>query len=167
MQMAINQDGLYELIIQNDQSHRDSHQRLRGDVSRIDEALEVLGESHQTNKARLAKLEAALELSAQSPIDVNKLVATPKIVASIVFVIVGMVGSMWAITADLRSDVRNVLTLMASEQRVSDANAKLIDANNRELKDALDQIRRRQDLLTLQYQELKDKLTAQAPRAPR
>jgi DNA anti-recombination protein RmuC len=58
------------------------------------------------------------------------------------------------ITAQLASDVRNILTSMEAEKRVSDANAKLAEANNATLSKTIDEIKKLQQLQQLQIAEI-------------
>lgn len=168
--MAMSHDGFLELLDATDQKHAEAHKRLRLDFRelelRMDESLKVLGDRLVANQVRLNDVATL----ASTPVDVTKLVLTPKIVATIVTVILTVFGGMWATTTGLRSDLRDILTRMASEQRVSDANAKLIELNNatinralesnaRELKDSIASVNKRQELLSLQYAELKDSIT--------
>ena len=166
----VNRAGLLELISKADEKHDDAHKRLRGDFRELEERLEVssklLADKINANSAKIAELSAL----ATTPIDITKLVATPKIIASIVITALSVAGVMWAANGGLRSDVRDILTRMATEQRVSDANAKLLELNNvtiksaltdntREMKASLEAISKRQDLLTLQYNELNSQIT--------
>lgn len=163
----VNPAGLLELLEQADHKHDDAHRRLRTDLRelelRIDDGLKLLAEKQQTVNTRITEL-------VNTPVDVTKLVLTPKIVVSVVIVVLSISGGMWAANGGLRSDVRDILTRMATEQRVSDANSKLVEVNNatvnralenntRELKDALASVNKRQDLLTLQYNQLSEQLT--------
>jgi hypothetical protein len=164
---TINRAGLLELITLNDHKHDEAHRRMRSDFreleQRCEDAQKLLAEKIHANTSRLVELST-------TPVDVTKLVATPKIIASIVGTALLVAGGMWASNGGLRSDVRDILTRMSSEQRVTDANAKLIEANNatikvaladntREMRDALATISKRQDLLTLQYNELNSQIT--------
>lgn len=164
--MAVNHDGFLELLDQTDQKHAEAHQRLRTDLreleSRTDDALRLLRDAMAT-KSQVADM-------ANEPIDVTKLVLTPKIVASIIFVVVGIAGGMWASTSGLRSDLRDMATQLKSDQRVADERAlrvsdnydvikEALSNNSREMKESIAEIKRRQDMLTLQYNELNDKIT--------
>lgn len=163
----VNQAGILELLDQIDQKHDEAHKRLRHDFRDLDEhladGLRAVSDKQQAMKDRINEL-------ATTPVDVTKLVLTPKIVVSVVVMVVAISGAMWAQNAGLRSDVRDILTRMDTEKRVSDVNAKLIEnnslvisrgleANSRELKDSIAAVNKRQELLTLQYQQLAEQLT--------
>lgn len=165
--MAVNRDGILELIDQTDLKHADAHKRLRDDFAkfeeRVDDALKLFSDRQQSIMSRLSDL-------VNTPVDITKVVATPKIIIGIVVTIVSVFGGVWAVTSDLRSDVRDILTRMQSEQRVTDANAKLLELNNatinralesnaRELKDSIAAVNKRQELLQLQYAQLNDQMT--------
>jgi hypothetical protein len=163
----INIAGLLELLDQHNRKHDEAHRRLREDLRELElkivEGLKQLIEKQQQNSGRIDTL-------VNTPVDAAKLMLTPRIVFTIVVVVLSISVSFWASNSGLRSDVRDILTRMASEQRVSDANAKLLEVNNvtiktaldnntREMKDSLAIISKRQDLLTLQYNELNSQLT--------
>lgn len=163
----INIAGLLELIDQHNAKHDDAHRRLRTDLraleQQVEDSLKLLVEKQHAINGRL-------ETVASTPVDVTKLVLRPPVLFAVVAVVLSISVGFWASNSGLRSDVRDILTRMASEQRVSDANAKLIEVNNatikaalenntREMKDSLAIISKRQDLLTLQYNELNSQIT--------
>jgi hypothetical protein len=163
----INYAGLLELLQHTDEKHDEAHKRLRESYreldQRLDDGLRLLADKQHASNTRLTEM-------ATTPVDVTKLVLTPRIVASVVAIVLAISGAMWAQNAGLRSDVRDILTRMDSEKRVTDANAKLLEVNSttinralennaRELKDAIAAVNKRQDLLTLQYNQLNDQLT--------
>lgn len=171
----INLAGLLELIDEHNQKHDAAHKRLRDDLRELEEkvadGLRPLVEQQHAHGSRLDAL-------ANTPIDVSKVMFAPKVVVAIITVVLSISVGMWASNSGLRSDVRDILTRMASEQRVSDANAKLLEVNNstiktalenntRELKDSLATISKRQDLLTLQYNELASQITRLTARGER
>lgn len=167
MLMSVNAEGLLEILDQYDKKHVEAHQRLRTDFRDLDErvadSLRLLNEKQNATNTKLTELVS-------TPLDVTKVVLSPKIVGTIIGILVVFLGGLWGTNSGLRSDVRDILTRMAVEQRVSDANAKLLETNNavvsraiesntREMKDSLATISKRQDLLTLQYNQLNDQIT--------
>ncbi len=171
----VNQAGVLELVYQNDHKHDEAHRRLRHSVTELEERW---SEAVRRMAAEQHALSVRFSEFAATPVDVNKMVFTPKIVIGVVVMVVGIAASMWTINAGLRSDVRDILTRMASEQRVSDANAKMIEQNSntinralensaREMKASIDAVNKRQDLLTLQYQQLSEQLTKLAAQRER
>lgn len=179
MLMAVNREGVMAIIDDMDQKHLEAHKRLRKEYEDIEakmaEGFKTLSDGQMLNRARIAEQEQAIKALASTPIDATKLVMTPKIVASIVFVVVGLSGGMWASTSGLRSDVRDILTRMASEQRVADANAKLLEVNNttisraleansKEMKESLGAVTRRQELQQYEIQQLKETIMKLAAR---
>lgn len=163
----INLAGLLELIDEHNKKHDEAHKRLREDFreleSKVTDAIRPIVEKQQTIHGRVEAL-------ANAPVDVSKVMFAPRVVFAIITVVLSLSVGFWASNSGLRSDVRDILTRMASEQRVSDSNAKLLELNNttinralenntREMKDALATIGKRQDLLTLQYNQLNDQIT--------
>jgi hypothetical protein len=112
-----------ELIDGHDQKHDQAHKRLRDDFRELDFKVA------DAIKALHAKVEATEDVVvklANTPVDITNVVMTPKIVASIVFVVVGIAGGMWASTSGLRAGIDRIDTQIKSDQRVADANAKNI-----------------------------------------
>jgi hypothetical protein len=56
--------------------------------------------------------------------------------------------------AQLQSDVRDILTRMEAERRMSEANAKLVEANTLNTVKAIESISKRQELQQLQIAEI-------------
>ena len=163
----VNLAGLLELLDAHDKKHDEAHRRLRHDFRELEErhidGLKALAEKQSATAASVKEISL-------TPIDAAKLVFTPKIVLSVIGIVVTIYGGIWAQNSGLRSDVRDILTQMAAEKRVADVNAKLLEVNNatiknalennsRELKDAIASVTKRQDLLTLQYNQLSEQLT--------
>ncbi len=158
MLMAVNTEGLLELLDQHNQRHQEAHIRLRGDfrdfAERVDEGHKIFLEQVKSLNKRLDEVAVV----ANTPVDVTKLVATPRIVFAIVTTVVLIFSTIWASTSGLRSDVRDILTRMTTEERVSVANAKVQELNNQLIKDSLGAVTKRQDLLTLQYNQLNEQM---------
>jgi hypothetical protein len=170
----INQAGVLELVEKTDVKHDDAHKRLRIDFRELEERLvdatRTIGEHQRESDKRLHDFDSRLTKLSETPLDVSKVMFAPKVVISIVFTVVAIYGAMWAQNLGLRSDVRDILTQMAAEKRVTDANAKLLEVNNatinraldsnaREMKDSIAAVTKRQDLLTLQYNQMSEQLT--------
>lgn len=147
--------GLATLVDENDHKHSEAHQRLRTDFrelqERLDNALGLLRDDIVTTRNKMTEMAA-------TPIDATKLVLTPKIVASIVFVVVGIAGGFWASTSGLRSDMEKILITMESEKRVTDANAKLLELNNSTVKESMLAISKRQEYQQLQIAQINEQL---------
>lgn len=146
---------LIELIDQNNKNHQEAHVRLRKDLTaleeRVEEALKLLHDKQITVTAKVTEL-------ATTPVDVTKLVATPRIVFAIVTTVVLIFSTIWASNAGLRSDVRDILTRIQTEQRVNDEKGKLQEVHSQMIKDSLAAVQKRQELLTLQYNQLNEQM---------
>ena len=171
----VNNAGVLELVYQNDQKHDEAHRRMRHDLTEFEERMvESMRRVVDTQHA----LQREVSQFVATPVDVTKMVFTPKIVVGVIIMVMSIAGTVWTINSGLRSDVRDILTRMASEQRVSDANAKMIEQNSnrinqaletngREMKASIDAVNKRQDLLTLQYNQLSEQLTKLAAQRER
>ena len=155
--MAVNHDGLLELLDQTDQKHEDAHKRLRSDFrlleERVDDAFKLLNEGHLANKQRITEV-------ANTPIDPSKVMFTPKIVGSIVGTALLVSGSMWAFNTGMRSDVRDILTRMEAQKTAIEQAVKLQDVQTASIKTSVDEMRRRQELQQMQIAELKESIIA-------
>lgn len=118
-------DVLLGMITQNDAKHEDGHRRLRQSLRELEERLEsnfqYLKDGHLAAKARLDVLED----HTKQPVDAARLVMTPRVVLGIVTVTIAIAGGLWASTAGLRSDVRDILTRMDAQRTTYEATAKL------------------------------------------
>ena len=171
----VNQAGMLELLDQTDIKHDEAHKRLRSDFRELEQqlidGLKSLAEKQHEMNDRMTEL-------ATTPVDVTKLVLTPKIVVSIIFIVVGIAGGMWASTAGLRSELQVVSAKMTADQRVADERAQRSNDNNTVIKDALSNssrdikeqisaITKRQELQQLQIQAMQEsiiRLTSQERR---
>jgi flagellar capping protein FliD len=171
----INQAGVLEMLDQIDSKHDEAHKRIRHDLraldQRLDDGLRLLADRQTAVNTRVQEISI-------TPLDINKVVFTPRVVVAVTMMVLSISGAVWTINSSLRSDVRDILTRMATEQRVTDTNAKLLEQNSgairgalennaRELKASIDAVNKRQDLLTLQYNQLSEQLTKLAAQRER
>lgn len=147
---------LLQMVSQNDQKHDDAHKRLRVSFreleDRIESNFEYLRDGFMANRARMD----ALEKQAGMPVDVTKLVLTPRVVVAIVVASLTLAGGIWASTAGLRSDVRDILTRMEAQTATYESVAKLQEVQSNALKTAVDDMKRRQELQQYEIQQLKE-----------
>lgn len=153
MTAARRDDGLMQMIQQNDEKHSDAHKRLRQDLDRLEEQVnkgfETLREGRQANSARIDHLERA-------PTDISKVVLAPRIVVAIVGLIVGIAGVFWASTYGLRSDVRDILTRIEAQRSASEAMGRLQDVQAAAMRESIEAMKRRQELQQYELQGMKE-----------
>jgi len=151
--MAVNQQSLLQMIDQNDEKHDDAHKRLRTDLDRFEGQMQAaLNEIRE----RQSEIRAKVEEAAGRPIDAMKLVLTPRVVMSIVASALVVAGTMWASTLGLRSDVRDILTRMEAQKSANEAAVKLQEIQANSLRNAVDDMKRRQELQQYEIQALKE-----------
>jgi hypothetical protein len=148
-------DGLIQMIQQNDDKHEEAHRRLRQDLDKLEEQVnkgfQSLRDGFITNQSRI-------DTVANAPIDVAKLVMTPRIVIGIVMLVLSVAGAMWASTLGLRSDVRDILTRMDAK-RADDANlARIQELQIGMLKATVEDMKKRQELKQYDIQDLTNAL---------
>jgi len=144
-------DGLIQMIEQNDEKHEAGHERLRRDIDRVEgfakrledqvnKGFESLREGRQSNTARIQQLEAA-------PIDATKLFLNAKVVVAAIIVALGIAGMLWG----LKSAVSDLASKL-------DTASKIQELQNATMKSTLDDMKRRQELQQYEIQGVKDAL---------
>ena len=164
--MAINHEGIFELIDKNEQHQRESHKRLRDELTavqeRIDEGFKLFLDRQQLLTGRVSDLATKVA----EPVDASKLVLTPKIVASVVITILSMAMFVWVTTASISSDVRNILTRMDAQKTALEMTVKFQEAQSTAIKMSVDEMRSRQERQQDEIQSVKEivlRLQAQKP----
>lgn len=142
-------ERLADRIKQVEEAREDSSRRLHVEISDLGRRIEALAAAQATNDVRLTRMDS-------TPLDVEKIRFPPRVVAAIVTAILAIFGGMYAATYGLRSDVRDILTTMESQQRLNEMNQKLSDKQSETLNKAVDAIDKRQQLQQIQIQELKE-----------
>ena len=168
--MAVNYDGLYELIDKNEQHQRESHKRLRDDLTAVEvrqeDGFKVLVDRQQLLTARVSELAIQVSEVKHTPLDATKLVMSPKIVATIVGTILSMAAFVWMTTSSISSDVRNILTMMDAQKTSMEMAVKFQEAQGAALKMSVDEMRNRQERQQDEIQSVKEivlRLQAQKP----
>lgn len=135
-------DGLLQMIEQNDDKHEEAHRRLRQDLDRLEEqvnkGLQSLRDGFMANQSSIEHLK-------QKPIDATKLVLSTPVVVTIVVIALGIAAGVWGI----RSSMQQLADKLESS-------AKLQDVQNTALKTSVDEMRRRQELQQYEIQGLKE-----------
>lgn len=145
--------GLLQMIELNDQKHDDAHKRLRTDLreleTQVNAGFQSLREGYSANVNKIEALAA-------KPLDATKLVLAPRVVVSIVACSIGLAGAVWASTAGLRSDMRDILTRMEAQKQASEAAGRLQEVQTSAIKTSVDEMKRRQELQQYEIQNLKE-----------
>jgi len=145
---------LMQLVQQNDEKHEDNHHRLRADLRTLAEQVDEIETRQHTIMGRVAKLENA------PPPDVTKLHFDTRVVVGIVLFAVSVFSANYASTYSLRSDVRDILTKMAQQDRLEESRAKLQEERSNTLRDAIESMKRRQELQQYELQGMKETILA-------
>lgn len=148
------------MIVQNDVKHDEAHKRIRTDLRKIEEDLtegfQALRMIQQKNTDRIAELAAA-------PVNAAKLVLDGKMAVAIVVTVLTIAGGVWTSTSGMRSDVRDIITRMDSQKAAMDAQkaatesiGKLQEVQSGQLREAVSDMKRRQELQQYEIQSLKE-----------
>lgn len=70
-------------------------------------------------------------------------------------------GSFWATTSGLRSDLRDIKTTMDLQVRLTEAQSKLVEERMQNMVRSFDGMERRQEMLRLQYEQLREAMLKQ------
>lgn len=145
---------MFQLVRANHEQAELGHKRLREDYREHDE--------------RLIKVEAILNeqsfaiknLQTASP-DLSRMTLSPGVVIGIVTAIVSIVGGQVASTWGLRSDIRDINTHMNAQSEMDRNQKTLQDERAIALRNAVDEVKKKQDLQQLEIQSLRETILEQ------
>ena len=130
---------LLQMVRDFDDKHEDGHKRLRDDFRRLERRVEDLGQQYGLVSTRLAQHES-------TPPDVTKLYFSPRVVFSIVIVVLGLAAGQWELNVSLRDRLLSAI----------DVNNRMQDERSAALKASIDAMQRRQELQQYEIQGLKE-----------
>jgi hypothetical protein len=135
---------------------------------RLERLEETRDESSQRLRLELDELRRRFDSLSSRPLEVDNIRFPPRLVVGIVAAVMAIVGGMYASTYGLRSDVRDILTTMANQEKVDVEKEKLTTEKQRlsdekfqSLRDAVSVIDRRQQLQQIETAELKEMVIKQ------
>ena len=91
--------------------------------------------------------------------DARKLTLPVREVVMVVVVGITAAASVWSANASLRSDVRDILTRMEAQRQLEDEKARLQDERLNQMRDAIQDMKRRQELQQYELQSFKEVIT--------
>ena len=150
---SMNPAALQQLIASLDEKHDDAHLRVRTELSLLKNQLDS---GLQSVRAEIAVERTVLATYAATPVDVTKLVLSPRIVFTIVVVVLSIYGTIWASTYGLGSDVRDIITRIDAQNKASEAAAKLLDVRAETVNRAIEDMKRRQESQAAEIQSLRE-----------
>lgn len=154
-------EKLCQMVSSCDEKHDDAHGRLRAEILYLKSSLD---QGLQAVRAEVAAERTVVASYIATPVDVTKLVLTPKIVFAIILVVISIYGTIWASTYGLGSDVRDILTRIDAQKNALEATSKLQEVRGEAVKSAIDDIKSRQESQATELQALKEAiLTGKVP----
>lgn len=96
--------------------------------------------------------------------DVSRLSFPIQMVIAIVASALTVGGGIWATNAGLRSDVRDILTRMESEQRIRAIETRAQEDRANSMNDSINEMKRRMELIQLQYNQLREDMLTKGRR---
>lgn len=149
-------EGLLQMVQQNDDKHEEAHERLRRDLRELEKQVSAGLQSSRDS-------DTALRILIERPIDPGKVMLAPKLVVTIVLGVLSVAGAVWGLNSGMRSDVRDILTRMEaqrttieSQSKASEALGKLQEVQQSAIRNAIDEMKRRQELQQYEIQGLKE-----------
>jgi len=132
-------------------------------MGRVERLEEQRDEASARLRVELDELRKQFAAVVARPMEVDNIRFPPRMVAAIVASAITVFGGMYASTYGLRSDVRDILTTLANQERIKVEQQKLVDEKQRladerfqSLRDAVGVIDKRQQLQQIETQELKE-----------
>jgi hypothetical protein len=145
---------VFQLVRANHEMAEQGHERLRNDWREHD--------------ARLLKIEALLNEHTLSinaikmaPQELSKTTLSTGQVAAVVVAFIGIIGGPFAATWGLRSDVRDINTHMNAQSEMDKNQKTLQDERAIALRNAVDEVKKKQDLQQLEIQSLRETILEQ------
>lgn len=140
-------DALQQMVEQNLEATEEGHSRLRKDYRSIERRVESMENAQVANALHFSKIDALRT-------DVNELRFTPQVVLTIVLTCLSIAGGMWASTYSLRSDVRDIRTLMSAQAELEHANTRLSEERAAQVAESIRQIRATMELQRMKLEAL-------------
>ncbi len=136
----LNADVLLQMVQQNDDKSEEGHHRLRQDIRSLEGTMSRID-------TRLTELSTKVNnLENKQPVLSNVLLPWQMFVGAVMLT-TAIVGGMWGITYGLRSDVRDLVTS-------SEAHSKLEEERSNNLKEAVGEQKKMQELQRIQLESL-------------
>lgn len=159
--MPLSPAALHQMMVALDEKHVDGHKRTREELTYLKNQLD---QGLQSVRAEMAMTRTEIATYVATPVDVTKIVLSPKIVFTIVVVVLSIYGTIWASTYGLGSDIRDIITRIDAQKTAMESAVKLQDLRAETVKSAIDDVKRRQETQAIELQSLKEAvLTGKAP----
>ena len=121
MPTPANLEPLFQMIQQVDDKQDEAHSRLRQtmiDVAqRVESNYEFFRTGMEANKAKIALLEQSAVALTNAPVNIDKIIFTPRVVATIVVSLLTLYGFFLASTAGIKASVNDVSIKMDEVRR--------------------------------------------------
>lgn len=151
--------AVMELVQRNHQDAEDGHSRLRGDVRDIESRLDSMEKAHAALRHRFERLE-------MQPVDLDKLKIPPSMIATIIGVCLLVVGANYALDRGLKADIADISNRLTLQQQNDVSYQKLVEERSSGLRDAMSDIKKKQELQQIQIGELKDMILSEKGKKP-
>lgn len=152
-----------EYIDSVDQKHEDAHKRLRESLRDIEQKLEsnyeYFRDRVEANKSRIEHIALTVEALGRAPVNIDKILFTPRVVVAIVVSLLSIYGFFLASTSSLRSDLHDLKTQIEARQVADKARQDLQDVQATSIQNTVEDMKRQLQLQQYEIQNLKDIVT--------
>lgn len=152
--------GFSEVMDEYDRKHSAAHERHRARLDeqggKIESNYEFFRDRSEADRRRMDRLEADLQNLGRAPVNVDKILFTPKIVLSTFGIVATVVAIFLTAISGVKSDVRDIGTRMEAKQAADKSRQDLEDLQMQTLRQNVDELKRQVQLIQYDNQTLKD-----------
>jgi hypothetical protein len=145
---------VFQLVRANHEQAEAGHKRLREDYRDLEERLTAI-------ETLIGEHTFAINALKTAPQDLSKTTLSTGQVAAVVIGLIGIIGGPFAATWGLRSDIRDINTHMNAQADLDKNQKTLQDERAVALRNAVDEVKKKQDLQQLEIQSLRETILEQ------
>lgn len=153
-------NGVVEMVDVIDQKHQTAHDRLRTELTELEGKVEsnyaYLRDRAEVNKGRIDTLALTIDNVGSRPVNIDKIIFTPKIAVAIVVSLLSIYGFFLASTNSLRGDIHDLKVSLDSKQLTDKARADLQDVQFQSIRTDVTDMKRQIQLQQYEIQNLKE-----------
>lgn len=147
-------NAIVEHVDALDQQQREAHERIRNDLRQLEVRVEsnysYFRERAEANASRVERLAGLVESQTNAPVNLDRLLFTPKLVITIVVSLLSIYGFFLAATGGLKTDIAEIKSTMVVRQVEDKARAETQDVRDKALQNDINELRKQVQLMNLQ-----------------
>jgi len=130
-------EALGELVDELDRKYQAGHQRLRQELEEQGQKIEsnytFFRDRSEQDRRRMSELAKDIETLGRAPVNVDKIIFSPRVVFTIVVSLLSIYGFFLASTSSMRTDIHDLAQKYDSQQIVNKAHTELQDMQQQSL----------------------------------